>query len=165
MKLSATIASAALAATLLVTATTASSAVVTETYDYYGSDAAFLHVTNNSGSTYTSVSFSGGYAGGSASFTNVTPGSTVDFSLGDNENDFIGSQGTALVTLVTGGKTFTKSFTDVLGDPDYTVGPTNLGTIGGVPEPTSWAMLLSGFGLLGGAMRAARSARSKAVTV
>ena len=165
MKLSATIASAALAATLLVTATTASSAVVTETYDYYGSDAAFLHVTNNSGSTFTSVSFSGGYAGGSTSFTNVTPGSTVDFYLGDNENDFIGSQGTALVTLVTGGKTFTKSFTDVLGDPDYAVGPTNLGTIGGVPEPTSWAMLLSGFGLLGGAMRAARSARSKAVTV
>lgn len=164
MKLSATIASAALAATLLVTATTASSAVVTETYDS-GGDAAFLHVTNNSGSTFTSVSFSGGYAGGSTSFTNVTPGSTVDFYLGDNENNFIGSQGTALVTLVTGGKTFTKSFTDVLGDPDYTVGPTNLGTIGGVPEPTSWAMLLSGFGLLGGAMRAARSTRSKAVTV
>ena len=164
MKLSATIASAALAATLLVTATTASSAVVTETYDS-GPDAAFLHVTNNSGSTFTSVSFSGGYAGGSTSFTNVTPGSTVDFYLGDNENNFIGSQGTALVTLVTGGKTFTKSFTDVLGDPDYAVGPTNLGTIGGVPEPTSWAMLLSGFGLLGGAMRAARSTRSKAVTV
>ena len=164
MKLSATIASAALAATLLVTATTASSAVVTETYDS-GYDAAFLHVTNNSGSTFTSVSFSGGYAGGSTSFTNVTPGSTADFYLGDNENNFIGSQGTALVTLVTGGKTFTKSFTDVLGDPDYAVGPTNLGTIGGVPEPTSWAMLLSGFGLLGGAMRAARSTRSKAVTV
>lgn len=156
MKLSATIASAALAATLLVSATAANAAaLITETYD--GSfDAAFLHVTNTGSSAFTSVSISGGYAGRSASFTNVAAGATVDFYLGDNEADFPGSQGTALVTVVSGSHTSSGSFTDVIGDPDFTVGSTTLGTLDTVPEPAMWGMMLTGFGLLGGTMRMSR---------
>ena len=156
MKLSATIASAALAATLLVSATAANAvALITETYDG-GFDAAFLHVTNTGSSAFTSVSISGSYLGNSASFTNVAAGATVDFYLGDNEADFPGSQGTALVTIVKGGHTYSGSFTDVIGDPDYTVGPVTLGTLGTVPEPAAWGMMLTGFGLLGGTMRMSR---------
>lgn len=79
--------------------------------------------------------------------------------LGDNE---FGSQGTAFVSVVFNGHTSSGSFTDVLGDPDFSVGPTALGTLSGaVPEPASWAMMLTGFGLLGTALR---SSRRKAVT-
>ena len=156
MKLSATIASAALAATLLVSATAASAAaLITETYDG-GYDAAFLHVTNTGTSGFTSVHITGGDAGGNHTFLNVAAGATVDFYLGDNENDFPGSQGTAVVTVVKGSHTYSGSFTDTIGDPDFDVGPRTLGTLGTVPEPAAWGMMLTGFGLLGGTMRMSR---------
>lgn len=157
MKLSANIAGAAIAATLLISAAPANAtALITETYDYIPNDAAFLHVTNTGTSIFSSVSFSGGYALGSMTFLNVAPGDTVDFYLGDNENNYPGSQGTALITVMSGTNTYSGSFTDVLGDPDYTIAPVTLGTLGPVPEPATWSMLLTGFGLLGGAMRMSR---------
>nr|WP_295661943.1 PEPxxWA-CTERM sorting domain-containing protein [Polymorphobacter sp.] len=159
MKLSATI-GALLAATLLVSASAATaSALITETYDG-DFDAAYLHVTNIGSGSFTSIAISGGDNGGSASFTNIGVGTTVDFALGDNEYDFPGSQGTALVTIVRNGRTFSGSFTDVIGDPDFNVGPVTLGTLGTVPEPAAWGMMLTGFGLLGATMR-----RSRATTV
>lgn len=151
MKLSATLAAAAVAGTLLVSATAANAAaLVTESYDYSGGDAAILHVTNTGHSAFTNITISGGYAGGFTDYGSLAAGATVDYYLGDNENDFPGSQGTAHVTI----DGVTRSFTDVLGDPDFVVGNTPLGSM--VPEPASWAMLISGFGILGGAMRVAR---------
>lgn len=158
MRLSANFACAAVAATLVSASPASAAALITETYDG-SSDAAYLHVTNTGNSVFSSVSFSGGFAGGSASFNNVNPGDVVNFYLGDNENDYPGSQGTALVTVVSNQNTYSGSYTDTIGDPDYTVGPVTLGTLNtssAVPEPATWAMLLTGFGLLGGAMRMSR---------
>ena len=158
MKLSATIAGAALAAALLVSGTARAAtiiATVSETYDY-GSDAAFVHVTNTSGHAFSTLTITGGDAGSSFSGS-LAAGATADFYLGDNESNYAGSQGTALVTAIIGSRTYSGSFTDVLGDPDYQVGPTPIGTLSGaVPEPASWAMMLTGFGLLGTALRRSR---------
>ena len=165
MKLSVTIAGAALAAALLVSGTARAATViatVSESYDYYGSDAAFVHVTNTSGHAFSTLTITGGYAGSSFSGS-LAAGATADFYMGDNESDYAGSQGTALVTAIIGSRTYSGSFTDVLGDPDYQVGPTPIGTLSGaVPEPASWAMMLTGFGLLGTALR---RSRRNAVTV
>ena len=149
MKLSATIAAAAVAGTMLLSASAANATlVVTETYD--GSyDAAYLHVTNT-GAALANITISGGYANNSFSGP-IAAGGTVNFYLGDNEYDFPGSQGTATVTA----GSHHGTFTDVIGDPDFTVGAVQLGTLA-VPEPASWAMLIAGFGILGSAMRVAR---------
>ncbi len=149
MKLSAAIAGAAVAATMLMSASAANATlVITETYDGYF-DAAFLHV-NNTGAALANITITGGYAGNSFSGP-IGAGATVDFYLGDNEYDFPGSQGTATITA----GSHSGNFTDVIGDPDFTVGPQALGTLA-VPEPASWAMLIGGFGILGSAMRVAR---------
>jgi hypothetical protein len=51
---------------------------------------------------------------------------------------------------MTGGQSVALTYAYVFGDNIETVG-------GGVPEPTSWAMLIAGFGLVGGAARRRRS--------
>lgn len=50
--------------------------------------------------------------------------------------------------------TFTDPFENWHG---FTLGVEGETTAGGVPEPSSWAMLISGFGLVGGALRRRRS--------
>lgn len=174
MKLSTTImaavAAAAASCAIIAPASSASAATVFESYDYsFGDafyDAADLQVLNDSGSAYTDVQISGGSAGGFTDFGPLAAGQSVHFYLGDNENDFAGSQGTALVTIVTGGHTYSGSFTDVLGDPDHEVPRTFLGELatgGAVPEPTTWSLMLLGFGGLGATLRATRK-RAAAVT-
>lgn len=39
----------------------------------------------------------------------------------------------------------------------------NIGSAGAVPEPSTWAMLLAGFGIIGGVMRRARASTVKAI--
>lgn len=160
MKLSTTIAGATLAASLLmsVAANATQYATVTETYDNYNFDAAFMHVTNTTSFAFTNIQISGGDNGGFTDYGPLAVGASADFLMGDNENYFIGSQGTALVTVVAHGHTFSGSFTDVLGDPDVDTGPTKVGMlgVGAVPEPASWALMLAGFGFLGVSMRSSR---------
>lgn len=38
-------------------------------------------------------------------------------------------------------------------------GTVKIGSVGGIPEPTTWAMMIAGFGLVGGAMRRRSSVR------
>lgn len=158
MKLSVSIAGAVLASVFLVSGTAQATSVVASVSETYDSsfDAAFLHVTNTTGNAFSSLTISGGFAGSSFSGP-LAAGATADFLMGDNESNVSGSQGTALVTVVASGHTFSGSFTDVLGDPDFNVGSTPVGTLGSaVPEPASWAMMLTGFGLLGTALRTSR---------
>ncbi len=42
---------------------------------------------------------------------------------------------------------------DGLGVDDFSLTPTLLPQVGAVPEPSTWAMMIAGFGLIGGAMR------------
>ena len=39
----------------------------------------------------------------------------------------------------------------------------NIGLVGGIPEPATWAMMILGFGVVGGAMRAGGAARRSGV--
>lgn len=48
--------------------------------------------------------------------------------------------------------TFAQSGSDRFGFDDLTVGDARQ-VVGGVPEPTTWAMMIGGFGAIGGAMR------------
>ena len=165
MKLSVVVAGAMLAAMTIVPTAAAHAAVaVTETYDYYGSDAAFFHFTNTGSTAITGFSATGGTSGTIFTGLTIAPGMTVDFLLGDVEANFPGSQGSVNVSYMSNGQTFSNTFTDVLGDPDVTVGPTSVGPSGAVPEPSSWLMMLAGFGMLGFALRRKPSSHMNAVT-
>jgi hypothetical protein len=160
MKLTALIAQAAVAGTMmLATAPAHSAAVVFEAYDYAAGDAATAFVTNTSHVAFDDVTFFGSYLGQTFHFGPLAVGaSTTPFYLGDNENDFPGSQGNVTVSILIGTHTYTGTFADVIGDPDIQVAPIQIGSIaaGAVPEPATWGLMLSGFGLLGGAMRYGR---------
>lgn len=82
---------------------------------------------------------------------------TVSYSNGDN---FIGLRATDGMNVYYG---FAYTINDMLNSYGFetTPGASITATVaaapaGAVPEPASWAMMLSGFGLVGGAMRARR---------
>ena len=56
------------------------------------------------------------------------------------------------------GASYGAGFTDGRSVLDYTFDTISVTRSGAVPEPASWAMMLGGFGIIGGAMRARRKA-------
>jgi hypothetical protein len=112
--------------------------------------------------TYTSSN-----DGGIATLSNLNGSTTIDFGMtlfGDTvvgfhngaakgENNNIGEEGTAFFLIDF--TTPTTSFTlDVPGSSGATLYST--GSLGGVPEPATWAMMLVGFGGLGAMLRSRR---------
>ena len=106
MKLTALIAHAAVAGTMmLATAPAHSAAVVFESYDYSPGDAASVFVTNTGSVSFDDVTFFGSYQGQMFHYGPLAAGaSTSPFYLGDNENDFPGSQGNVTVSILIGSK-------------------------------------------------------------
>jgi hypothetical protein len=126
------------------------------------------------GESSVSYSFFQGDSGGVAYSSSCTAGSTVcgDFTYGDRRSllsgdattdGMIGSiqiradfgadngSGSALIDAVI---MIDPSFADAgLYKLTFSDGVTNGGTQGAVPEPTAWAMMVAGFGLVGFAMR------------
>ncbi|MFM9828782.1 MAG: PEPxxWA-CTERM sorting domain-containing protein [Sphingomonas sp.] len=76
----------------------------------------------------------------------------VSNSNGNNSAIFIGVQNT--VANITSIRFHQQTGT---GGNDFAVGNLSLLTGGGVPEPTTWALMIVGFGAVGGAMRTRRS--------
>ena len=173
MKLTTTIGGAMAGIAMMFAANTANATVlnlgpvsVTETYEYdnYG-DGAYLHILNGGFTSITNFTVSGGFAGGSYSATHLANGSSYDFYLGDNEINVPGSQGTAKISFSYLGQSYSGSFTDVLGDPDAGTSPISVTldptTGGAVPEPASWLLMLTGFGLMATALRKRSQGRSQ----
>ena len=114
------------------------------------------------GQTYVIAATTGGHADLWAYGNSYAPNQTV--------SDF---QATAPITIAPDAALFHYQSDDVLRDPgehysNYTfyAGPNFTLSLGngqdhsllGVPEPASWTLMLSGFGLVGGALRSRRSA-------
>jgi len=152
------IAAAVLAGAAGAAASASANAIIFDKYDYGApgdvtSDGAVLFVENNGSVAFTDVTISGGFAGGSEDFGALAAGaSTGQFYMGDNE---YGPDGTALVTITIGSKSYSGSFSDVLGDIDVETAPEAIGSIS-VPEPATWALMLAGFAGLGAALRMSR---------
>lgn len=99
-----------------------------------------LALVNNSGNTYTHNTLIGG-----SCCSNLDP-NTV---LGGGANSSTGDQSLNMAWLIgslTAGNSATIEYYYAVGDKIEVVG-------GGVPEPATWAMMLMGFGVVGGAMR------------
>ena len=153
MKLSiASLAAAAVGATVLASASSAGAATILNGYSYsfMGFDGSFAQVLNDSGSAYTDVVINGSDLGGLA--TGATTGGVY---LGDNEG---GSNGPFTVAITVGGKTYSGVYSDIWGDIDTDIGGVKVGELatGGVPEPATWALMLMGFGAMGVMLRAPR---------
>lgn len=117
-----------------------------DTYEFFLSDSALLgatlssaNVSSKGGLTFDTVTFNG------QALNKSTSGPNQFFSL---EDFFVAPGAQTFVITGTGTGTYsgTVSF-DLAGDD---------GNPQGVPEPASWAMMLGGFGMLGGALRRTR---------
>lgn len=158
MKLSAFIATAALASAALGTA--ASAATVFEHYNG-NADAAYLNITNDNAVSYTDVTVSGGYGGQTVDFGALAAGAqTGDFYFGDCEG-YGFCNGTATVTVTVGSHVYSGGFADQIGDVEVDTSQLNIGELS-VPEPAAWALMLVGFASLGGALRTSRRSLAKA---
>ena len=155
------------------TVSTAAAATVFEQYGYGlnvpDTDGAYIFVTTPT--ALTDVTISGGYGNGFTDFGAVAAGGqTGYYYLGDNEDSTPGSDGTALISIVSGGKTYSGSFTDVIGDLDASDAPVALGTLGpasavsAAPEPNTWMLMLLAVGGIGAALRYSRKKPADAVT-
>jgi hypothetical protein len=140
----------------------ASAATVFEHYNGYA-DAAYLNITNDSGGAYTDVTVSGGYGGQTVDFGALASGAqTGDFYFGDCEN-YGFCNGAATVTVTVGGKMYSGSFADQIGDVEIDTPQMNIGELPtGVPEPAAWALMLVGFAGLGATLRSSRKTLAKA---
>lgn len=149
MKLSTVlIAGAALASAAAMTASAASAATVFEAYgyDHGGFDGVSAFVTSTTALDDVTI--------GGEDFGALAAGGTAGFHyVGDNES---GPNPSFVVTITKGGHTSSGTFSDVIGDADWNVPPVNVGSVG-VPEPTTWALMLMGFGGLGAMLRSRKS--------
>ncbi len=165
MKLTTFVAGAAAIAGAASIAAPASSAQIFETYQYTnGDDNAAVFVRNNTATPWADVTISGSYCCSTTDYGPLAPNTnTPMFSIGDNENEVYGADGTVTVTIAyVGGGGEVDYLTDHLYDIDEPVGY----QVGGdytdpvpayvVPEPATWALMILGFGALGGALRARR---------
>jgi hypothetical protein len=133
------------------TATTIASAntvvSINEYYVYSGSTDG-LYYSATTPNALADLSISAGDGSYFMDFGAVGPGTYAQF-VGDPEYGYI--QG--LVTASKGGQTVAGLFGDLLGDVDVNTAPEFAGslvlTAGGVPEPSTWAMLGLGFAGLG----------------
>ncbi len=94
-------------------------------FNYFGSDTIVGDFNTSSISTSTNIASGDPFAARSIFFTAGNAG-TLNFYIGTNSAD---------------------NFGPVLDNVGLDIGP------GAVPEPTTWAMMIAGFGLVGGAMR------------
>jgi len=93
--------------------------------------------------------------GGADAFTN-NPGDIASILYGPG-SDFNGWE-TISADVALGAGTYTFRFAETDNQGFFQAGLDNVSVIGGgVPEPASWAMMLGGFGLVGGAMRRRRA--------
>jgi hypothetical protein len=100
------------------------------------------------------VSYGGAPVLTSLQFNTATSGGGV-FGTGP----FTSTGGPQLFSGPTSAPTFLQGTFDLSGGPRYpqfTLTISALTTSGAVPEPASWAMMIAGFGLVGGAMRRRR---------
>jgi len=81
----------------------------------------------------------------------VLAGNGYDTSSGDDSINLA-----YLIGTLNSGQTASLTYSYSVGDNIDVVGPPT----GGVPEPATWAMMLGGMGLIGGAMRRARAKAS-----
>lgn len=91
----------------------------------------------------------GGYSGGGAGNDRRQPraGSDADYGGGGGGGSFIASSGTLLATNYNQGTGWLRIEFISTSLPPIVVDPP------AVPEPSTWAMMIGGFGLVGGAMR------------
>jgi hypothetical protein len=145
------IAAAALAGAAGAASSALANATIFEEYQYTsegGIDGDYFSVTNNSAFTYTDVKIGGTDLG------NLAAGASTSF-VGVGEPTYGG--GSALITILVNGHTADAVFTENLGDLDTNSSPVELGTLT-VPEPATWALMLTGFAGLGAALRMRRKA-------
>ena len=126
---------------------------------YDGSDDTLIGVINNSATALTSLSLSGGNifgfeSDGPSSFTGVSYGPTG--YEGPNTSFTVTDANDGVVNFLNGGVApnggtawfaLEENLSGAVGTPP----PITVG--GGVPEPTTWAMMLVGLGAVGYAMR------------
>lgn len=103
------------------------------------------------------LSFAGIFFGRTDSFLDDSSGSLTisgaDFTGGDGSGDYDLTFNPSPLTFVIFHTNFSE-FGSTGGNSNSTTGGTISRTIeGGVPEPASWALMLVGFGALGGALR------------
>lgn len=138
----------------IATGASAATVTVSEGYNYSSGDYAYASVT-------TPVSLSDLSIAGT-DFGAVGAG-TYNMSIGDPTEGGLSSYA---VSLTAGGVTQTQTFNEAIGDLDYTAAPTLQGSItvgSGVPETSTWIMMIAGFAGLG--LFGMRSARKTAMAV
>lgn len=118
--------------------------------------------------TFTGFANSSSYAVQTVSTFVLAPGNyqLAAWGFGNNDNNYNSSGAPSLITFNSLGGRLTANgvaystgtpgdFATIIEAPDTRYGA---GTIGGVPEPTTWAMMIGGFGMVGFAMRRRKTA-------
>ena len=191
MKLSTTLIAAALASTTLI-AGAANAATVGHVNAGYLGDTTSMTIFNDSGFNFTDVSISsvgGLFPGQTEDLGVLLAGASLDVPFGDGGGAFSfdyddyngGCDGGGVacdtvykVTATAGANVFVSNifspnsnlsgglvdFTGNNGDSD--VEPARVANIGGVPEASTWALMLTGFGGMGAMLRAQRRQRATA---
>lgn len=90
------------------------------------------------------------------------PGATIGYNVAGQSNSVTNANGLILGEATNGTSTFVFNLTngESVGLDSFTFNPVGIvppvDPIGAVPEPSTWAMLLLGFGIIGGALRSRR---------
>ena len=139
-------------AAMVPAAASASTATVFEGYGYsYGGFDGVAAWVVASGGNIDDVKFNGFDFGAGANGNQ-----SGFFYMGDNEG---GPNNPVTVDIFVGSGHASGTFNDVIGDQDCGgCGSVSVGSLSasGAPEPTTWALMLAGFGGMGAALRASR---------